>query len=40
MISSAWSAEQIRAAVPIVFTALGLALAVAPVLAPLIRSRR
>jgi len=32
MIGSAWSAEQIRAALPIVFTALGLALAVAPVL--------
>ena len=31
-ISSAWSAEQIRAAAPIVFTALGLALAIAPIL--------
>ena len=40
VISSAWSAEQIRTAVPIVFTALGVALAAAPVLAPLIRGRR
>ncbi|MBS0416551.1 MAG: hypothetical protein JSR66_02475 [Proteobacteria bacterium] len=40
MVSSAWSAEQIRAAVPIVFTAIGLTLAFAPVLGPLLRGRR
>ena len=39
MVSSIWSSDQIRAAVPIVFTVLGLALAVAPVFAPMIRRR-
>jgi len=39
MISSAWSAEQIRAAVPIVVTVLGVLLTAAPVLVPMIRSR-
>jgi hypothetical protein len=38
LVTSAWSAEQIRAALPIVVTALGVALAVAPVLEPMIRS--
>lgn len=40
LVTSAWTAEQIRAALPIVVTALGLALAVAPYLVPMIRSRR
>ena len=39
IVSSAWSTDQIREAVPVVFTVLGLALACAPVIAPILRKR-
>jgi len=37
IVSQAWSTDQIREAVPVVFTVLGLALACAPVIAPILR---
>jgi len=39
IVSSAWSTDQIREAIPVVFTVLGLALACAPVIAPILRKR-
>ena len=39
IVSSAWSTDQIREAVPVVFTVLGLALACAPVIAPILSKR-
>jgi hypothetical protein len=39
IVSSAWSTDQIRTAVPVVFTVLGLALACAPAIAPMLRKR-
>lgn len=39
IVTSAWSTEQITAALPAALTALGAMLAVAPVLVPMIRSR-
>jgi len=39
IVSSAWSTDQIREAVPVVFTVLGLALACAPVVVPILRKR-
>jgi uncharacterized membrane protein YcjF (UPF0283 family) len=39
-VTSAWSTDQITAALPVAFTALGVLLAVAPVLVPMIRARR
>lgn len=38
-VTSAWSADQITAALPVAFTALGVLLAIAPVLLPIIRHR-
>jgi len=37
IVGSAWSTDQIREAIPVVFTVLGLALACAPVIAPILR---
>ena len=37
IVSSAWSTDQIREAIPVVFTVLGLALACAPLIAPILR---
>jgi hypothetical protein len=39
IVSSAWPTDQIREAIPVVFTVLGLALACAPVIAPVLRKR-
>ena len=39
IVSQAWSTDQIREAVPVVFTVLGLALACAPVIVPILRKR-
>jgi len=39
IVSSAWSTDQIREAIPVVFTVLGLALACAPVIVPILRKR-
>ena len=39
IVSQAWSTDQIREAVPVVFTVLGLALACAPVVVPILRKR-
>jgi len=39
IVSSAWSTDQIREAIPVVFTVLGLALACAPVVVPILRKR-
>ena len=39
IVSSAWSTDQIREAVPVVFTVLGLALACAPAIVPILRKR-
>ena len=39
-VTSAWSADQIRQAIPYVFTAIGIALAAAPVIAPKLRAAR
>ena len=40
IVTSAWSTDQIAAALPVAFTALGVLLAAAPVFVPFIRSRR
>ena len=37
IVGSAWSTDQIREAIPVVFTVLGLALACAPLIAPILR---
>jgi hypothetical protein len=39
IVGSAWSTDQIREAIPVVFTVLGLALACAPAIAPILRKR-
>jgi hypothetical protein len=39
IVSSAFSTDQIREAIPVVFTVLGLALACAPAIAPVLRKR-
>ena len=39
IVGSAWSTDQIREAIPVVFTVLGLALACAPVIVPILRKR-
>jgi len=39
IVSSAWSTDQILEAIPVVFTVLGLALACAPVIGPVLRKR-
>jgi hypothetical protein len=39
IVSSAWPTDQIREAIPVVFTVLGLALACAPVIVPILRKR-